>query len=300
MSDDNQVQSRNTISITLIVLLLLVVSVLAWYTFKLQKQLDQVDEQQTVIQSQLQAQTQATAPVPEPVPVPAPVSETEPEPAPVPETSSNDMVVAGSGDSAKVLNATEKQPSESQQDEQDPSSAQLQEQGQGQGENGTSDDKAPFSDDDFYRRPLDTPRWDPYAEIERMQRDMDRMLDHQFKQFQNDPYFQHHFRQSTSSPKINVQENEHQYMIFVNLPGNDEKDISVTLDGQRLTITGKQNYKQQKRDQMGNVIFQERRSGRFQRSITLPEPVYQNEMKTRLDNGILKIKIPKVNIGQRR
>jgi HSP20 family protein len=292
MSDDTQVQSRKTVSITLIVLLILVVSALAWYTFKLQKQLEQINEQQSVIQSQLQAQTQKTVPIPAPASVPEP----GPEPVAALETSDDEMVTAESGDPEKVINTDEQQPSESQKDEQQPSSAQL----QGQEENGTPADRAPFSFNDHDRRAFDAPRWDPYAEIERMQRDMDRMLDRQFKQFNNDPYFQRNFRQSTSAPHIDVQENERQYMVFVNLPGNDEKDISVTLDGQRLTITGKQEYKQQKRDQMGNVIFQERRSGRFQRSITLSEPVYQNEMKTRLDNGVLKIKIPKVDIGQRR
>ena len=49
---------------------------------------------------------------------------------------------------------------------------------------------------------------------------------------------------------------------------------------------------------MGNVIFQERRSGKFQRSITLAEPVNQNEMKKQLNNGVLMIMIPKVKNRQ--
>ena len=90
------------------------------------------------------------------------------------------------------------------------------------------------------------------------------------------------------------------YMVMVNLPGADENDISVTLDGQRLTIKGKRYYEKRDRNPSGNIVFQERQSGKFKRSLTLAHPVHQNKMKTRLDNGILKILIPKVTYEQRR
>jgi len=44
---------------------------------------------------------------------------------------------------------------------------------------------------------------------------------------------------------------------------------------------------------MGDIVFQECRSGRFERSITLPEAVKQNEMKTQVDKDVLTITIPK-------
>ena len=141
---------------------------------------------------------------------------------------------------------------------------------------------------------FNAPTRDPYAEMQHMQRDMDRRFDRRPKQFNNKPDFQRHFRLSTSIPEIDVKENDHQYLVLVNLPGADKNDISVTLNGQRLTIKGKRNYKKQNRNPTGNIVFQERQSNRFQRSISLSEPVYQNKMKTRLDNGILKIQIPKV------
>lgn len=134
----------------------------------------------------------------------------------------------------------------------------------------------------------------PYAKIQRMQRDMDRMFDYRIYRPQNTPDFQRHFRLSTSTPEIDVKENDHQYIVFVNLPGADKNDISVTLNGQRLTIKGKRNYKKQNRNPTGNIVIQEHGSTSFRRSISLSEPVYQNKMKTSLDNGLLKILIPKI------
>jgi len=49
----------------------------------------------------------------------------------------------------------------------------------------------------------------------------------------------------------------------------------------------------QNNNSLGDTLFRERRSGVFQRSITLPEPVKQNEMDTRIDNGALTVVIPR-------
>ena len=146
-----------------------------------------------------------------------------------------------------------------------------------------------------------------------MQHDMDRTFNRRFNRFNNQPGFndprfnnpgvnrpdfEYHFSQNISTPEIDVKENANQYTVLVNLPGADKKDISVTLNGQRLSIKGKQDYKKQNRDAMGNIIFQARQSGRFQRSITLSKPVDQNKMNTRLENGVLIIIIPKVKNSQ--
>jgi HSP20 family protein len=93
---------------------------------------------------------------------------------------------------------------------------------------------------------------------------------------------------------MDVREDNTQYTVLVNIPGADAKSLSVDLDGQRLTVRGKQEYEKQDRDASGRIIFSERRSGRFQRSITLREPVEQRGMQTKIDNGVLTIRIPKM------
>jgi len=149
-------------------------------------------------------------------------------------------------------------------------------------------------DDDFFNQ-HSAQNWNPYQEIERMQREMDRMFNNAFSRFNSNPDFQQLFKDSTSTPEMDVQEDNSKYSVIVNLPGADEKNISVNLDGQQLTVRGEQDFSQQKKDNMGNVIFQERHSGTFQRSITLPEPVKQNGMETHVNNGVLTITIPKVS-----
>lgn len=148
--------------------------------------------------------------------------------------------------------------------------------------------------DNLFSSPYDAQTWDPYAEIQRMQREMDRLFNESFRRFDNSPEFQHLFREGMISPELDVREDDDKYTIQVNLPGSDESSVDVKLDGQQLTIQGKQNYQQQNRDAQGNIIFRERRSGSFKRSFTLPEPVDEKGMKTDINKGVLTIIIPKL------
>ncbi len=92
---------------------------------------------------------------------------------------------------------------------------------------------------------------------------------------------------------MNVDEDNSQYTITLDLPGADQNNISVNLEGQQLTVSGEQSLDQQKKDSNGNVIFQERHSGKFQRSISLPESVKNNSLLTHVDNGVLTITVKK-------
>ena len=150
-----------------------------------------------------------------------------------------------------------------------------------------------FDDDFFNQHSNDAQNWNPYEEIQRMQRDMDRMFNNTFSRFNGNPDFQHLFAQRFTTPEMDVQEDDNQYTVIVDLPGASEENISVNLDDQTLTVKGEQEFEKQDKDAMGNIIFQERRSGSFQRSITLPGPVKQSGMKTEVSNGVLTITIPK-------
>jgi len=141
--------------------------------------------------------------------------------------------------------------------------------------------------------PYHAQRWDPYQEIERMQREMERAFGHPYGPY-NRPDFRRHFRADISEPKMDVREDNNQYTVLVSIPRADAKSLSVDLDGQRLSVRGKQEYVKQDRDAYGQIIFSERRSGKFQRSITLREPVEQRGMQTKIDNGVLTIIIPKM------
>lgn len=135
---------------------------------------------------------------------------------------------------------------------------------------------------------------DMHDEIEQMKREIDRMFeqsnDRHDSQSRDRSYS---FHEAFKSPKVKLREDSTQYIITVNIPGADENDVSVSLDGQRLNIRSKRKSEKTNTDSSGNVVFSTRSSGNYQRSITLPERVIKNAMKTKVDNGVLTIIIPK-------
>lgn len=190
---------------------------------------------------------------------------------------------------------------------------------------------APPTASDRFDDPYSTGQWDPYREIQRMQEQMDRIMQQAFDRYgldpSNDPYFSdpyydrhygprgtprfgpgygrgpgpglrhgpgfRHQMRGALSPAMDLQDKGDNYVVLIDVPGMDADSISVTLEHNRLSISAKQRYEKEDKDSQGNVIFRERRSGSFKRSLSLPGPVKEGGMKTEFDKGVLRITIPK-------
>ena len=296
MSDTNNSQFKQTLLTVLLLLLFLLIGIQTWYMFEMQQQLHDLHIQNTSTQRQAQDTTATEKDMPEKKSI-----------------EINNTVATATDQLADepAEKPANEQLASTQENQQ--AQAQAEQQAQPQDSNISPDNTPPL----INQEPSDTTfggqAWNPYGEKKRMRREVDRMFERRVDRFTNHPGlrrpgmnkpdhnnrgFQYNFSQNLSTPEIDVRENADNYIVYVNLPGTDKNDISVTLDGQRLSIKGKQDLKKQNRDAMGNVIFQVRQSGKFQRSITLSKPVDQSKMKTHLDNGVLKILIPKVKSGQ--
>jgi HSP20 family protein len=88
-------------------------------------------------------------------------------------------------------------------------------------------------------------------------------------------------------PDFDVHENAKSIMIEAELPGVDEKDVSVTLSDGLLTIEGE---KKHEREEKGETHYLcERSFGSFERRLRLPEAVDESKLEARFDKGVLKI-----------
>lgn len=90
-------------------------------------------------------------------------------------------------------------------------------------------------------------------------------------------------------PNVEVKENGKSYTIDVELPGLDEKDVKVTVDGDMLTIAGEK--KVEKTDD--KTHFSERSYGSFTRSFSLPPDADRNAVSARFAKGVLTLEIAK-------
>ncbi len=147
---------------------------------------------------------------------------------------------------------------------------------------------SPFSDE-----------WDPFAEMERMREQMMRLFDDSFHRFGHSPFAARpRALPRAFSPSADVEDRGDRYVVRMDLPGVDKSEISVSLNGQTLSVSGKTTSQKDERDPSGRILRQERRSGEFQRMLTLPGPVQSEKMEAKYADGVLSITVPKAETGQ--
>ena len=94
-------------------------------------------------------------------------------------------------------------------------------------------------------------------------------------------------------PAIDLHENDNSYTVRAEMPGVKKEDIDVTVHDGVLTINAESRYEHEEKEE-GRVIRQERRYGKYVRSIRLGKDVDENNVKASYKDGVLELKLPKV------
>ncbi len=150
----------------------------------------------------------------------------------------------------------------------------------------------PFSDPFFGDSPFG-PDWNPYAEMQRMEELTDRLFNNAFRRFQQSPRYGGLARGPAFSPSMDLSETDENYVVQADVPGLDRSNISVEVKNRVLTISGERQETVEEQDSQGQFLRQERRIGHFQRSVALPGPVKEDQVKAEYEEGVLKITLPK-------
>ncbi len=88
-------------------------------------------------------------------------------------------------------------------------------------------------------------------------------------------------------PDLDVREDARAITVEAELPGVDEKDISVTLANGILTIKGEKKHEREEKAQ--NYCLSERSFGSFERSLKMPDTIDDSKIEARFDKGVLKV-----------
>jgi HSP20 family protein len=90
-------------------------------------------------------------------------------------------------------------------------------------------------------------------------------------------------------PKVEVKENGKGYSVTVELPGLDDKDVKVQVEGDVLTISGEKNVEQAN----DKTHYSERSYGSFTRAFTLPADADRSGITATFAKGVLTLQIAK-------
>ena len=94
------------------------------------------------------------------------------------------------------------------------------------------------------------------------------------------------------APASEASGNDNSYHISIELPGVEEKDITLSAENGVVSLKGE---KKTEREEKGETwYFSERQYGSFSRSFRLPPDADEDKVKADLKNGVLTITVPKM------
>jgi HSP20 family protein len=124
-------------------------------------------------------------------------------------------------------------------------------------------------------------RWDPFAEIDRLNRQLHGYLD----SWGSSPSL----LGDGFTPLADVEETDDAYHVEIELPGVKKHDVSIEFAGRRLTVSGER----QEKERAGVLRRRTRRVGRFYYEVVLPGDVDADGVQANLDDGVLSLRVPK-------
>ena len=132
-------------------------------------------------------------------------------------------------------------------------------------------------------------RWQPFQELETLRRQMDQMFD--------DLAITESQYSMNWKPAIELQDTEENLILRAEIPGVEGKDIDIHVTREAVALSGEHRY-ENKASERG-YFRSEFRYGKFQRVISLPVAIQNDQVKAEFNNGILTLTLPKVTQARR-
>jgi HSP20 family protein len=93
------------------------------------------------------------------------------------------------------------------------------------------------------------------------------------------------------TPAVDIKEQDNGYLISVELPGINDKDIAVEVQDDLLTVRGEKRAEREEKDKGYHLT--ERSYGSFMRSFRLPPDADAGQTNATFSKGVLNISVPK-------
>jgi HSP20 family protein len=107
----------------------------------------------------------------------------------------------------------------------------------------------------------------------------------------DDDFFPVLSNRNSSTPAVNVREEDKNYILDLAIPGVDKKDLKIEINEDVLTISSEmKNESEENRDGYSRKEFS---YSSFSRSFNIPENVNREKIEASYKDGILSVALPK-------
>jgi HSP20 family protein len=138
-------------------------------------------------------------------------------------------------------------------------------------------------------------RWTPMGNLQSFQEEMNRMF-HDF--FRGGEGGDQGWASGAWTPPVDIYETEDALVLTAMLPGVSKDDVSLEVHNNTLLLRGERKPASAVSDE--RYYRRECMYGPFQRSFVLPATVDQNQVQATYHDGILELRLPKVEAAKPR
>ncbi len=97
--------------------------------------------------------------------------------------------------------------------------------------------------------------------------------------------------QAVAALPLDLVETENEFIVKASLPGVKPDDVQITVHSDTLTIRGTLKSEEEKKGDHWHL--RERRSGAFQRTVSLSTPIDSDRANAKFEHGVLTLSLPK-------
>jgi HSP20 family protein len=91
--------------------------------------------------------------------------------------------------------------------------------------------------------------------------------------------------------RVDISENDKEYLVSAEMPGAKKEDIRVSIDGNYVSISAE--IKKEQEEKHGRSLVRETYHGTVSRGFTLASDVDDKAAVAKLDDGVLRLTLPK-------
>ncbi len=106
--------------------------------------------------------------------------------------------------------------------------------------------------------------------------------------------------QSQYLPAMDIEETSDKIRLTLEVPGVSPEDLEIAVENNVLTVSGEKRFRRESGNDRDSSHLIERRYGRFERSVMLPETVDADSIAAHFENGVLTVELPKPPRSRRR
>lgn len=106
---------------------------------------------------------------------------------------------------------------------------------------------------------------------------------------------------NATAPAINVKESDKDYQVELAAPGLKKEDFSVNInDDGNLVIKMEKKEENKEENKASHYLRREFSFSKYEQTLILPDDVEKEEIRAKMENGVLTIDLPKLAVSQKK